>query len=458
MQGARGEVRAAGGRHPVPVPGSFRDPAGYMVQDAGLYKRVITEKGRSNYEIFQRSGLYEELAREGLLISHREEDPGCPGWWKVLVPEQLEFVSYPYEWCFSQLKDAALLTLEIQQRALRRGMSLKDASPFNVQFRLTRPQFIDTLSFEPDDGGPWIAYEQFCRQFLAPLLASLRFPEAPQYLKVRPDGFDLEAVWRSLAWRTRLRPSAFLHIYLHARARRSLRGASRGSGRARPGTKMLLAGSLRRAVERLRLPRRPVPEEETLETPASAALKREVVHWALAELEPRTVLALSGPTLPYARQAARNGRHVIFYDADPRVIERVYLEERAGGSGRLLPLVVDLRNPTPALGFALTERQSLLERTRADLVLAVASVLELCLNQGIPCGLLAEFLAKLGRSVLVEFVPPSDPAAAPVLERLGAAREEYSREAFLSAFRRYFRLVREVWVPVTERRLLLFAA
>jgi hypothetical protein len=458
MQRAGGEVRAAGGWHPVPVPGSFRDPAGYMVRDAGFYKRVVTHKGRLDYETLKGSGLYEELVGEGLLISHREEDSRDPSLWKVLVPEQLEYVSYPYEWCFSQLKDAALLTLEIQQRALRRGMSLKDASPFNVQFRLTRPQFIDTLSFQRDDGGPWIAYEQFCRQFLAPLLASLRFPEAPQHLKVRPDGFDLDAVWRSLAWRTRLRPGAFLHIYLHARARQSLRWRVRSPARFRPGTKMVLAGSLRRAVERLRPPKRPAPARENLETPAAAAAKREVVRSVLVEVEPRTVLAFGGPTLPYARQAARYGAHVIFYDADPRLVESVYLEERAAGSGRLLPLVVDLRNPTPALGFALTERQSLLERTRADLVLAISSVLELCLNQGIPFGLLAEFFAKLGRWILVEFVPPSDPAVAPVLKRLGAAREEYNREAFLSAFRRQFRLAREVRVPATERRLMLFSA
>lgn len=456
MRRGGGEVRTSEDWHPVPVPGSFRDPAGYVVRHEGVYKRVVTERGRADYEMLIASGLYEELSREGLLISHYEETPPADVW-KLLVPEQLEFVSYPYEWSFSQLKDAALLTLEVQQRALRRGMSLKDASPFNVQFRLTRPQFIDTLSFERDDGGPWIAYEQFCRQFLGPLFASLRFPAAAQHLKVRPDGFDLEAVWKSLPWRARLRPGAILHIYLHARARRHPK--TRGGGtRTRAGTKALVAGSLRRTVDGLRGPCGRTPRLEDLEAPQTARLKQEVVHGVWLETEPRTVLGLGGGTLAYARQAARRGSQVILYDADPLFVEGVYREERAAGSGRLLPLVVDLRNPTPALGFALTERQSLLERTRADLVLAVSSAWELYVRQGIPFGLLAEFLAKLGRQVLIEFVPPGDPSVAPVLARLGAVAEDYSREAFVSAFERSFRLVKEVPVPGTERRLMLFAA
>ncbi|MCS6952123.1 MAG: hypothetical protein NZM33_04620 [Bryobacteraceae bacterium] len=417
----------------------------------------MTERGRADYERLMASGLYGELSRDGLLIRHREEASPAPGIWKLLVPEQLEFVSYPYEWCFSQLKDAALLTLEIQQRALERGLSLKDASPFNVQFRLTRPQFIDTLSFEVDDGGPWIAYEQFCREFLGPLFACLRFPGAVQHLRVRPDGFDLEAVWNSLPWRARLRPGAILHIYLHARARKGL-PRTHGVAKPRPGTKSLVAASLRRTVERLRVPARPIVPDAELEPPQSLKWKHEMVRAVFLETGPRTVLGLGAGTLPYARQAARWGSQVILYDANPDLVESVYREERAAGNGRLLPLVVDLRNPTPALGFALSERQSLLERARADLVLAMSSVWELCLRQAIPFGLLAEFLAKLGRHVLIEFAPPTDPLVGPMLARLGAAVENYSREEFVSAFRRRFRLLKETWLPGTERRLMLFAA
>jgi len=154
-------------------PSSYRDPAGYVYLQDGVFKRAVTRKGRQDYDLFISSGLYDDLLNNSLILPHREEHDGVhasPEIYKTLVPEQLAFVSYPYEWCFSQYRDAALLTLEIQETALRHGMSLKDATPFNVQFKGPFPVHIDTLSFERDTGQPWVAYNQFCRQFLAPLL------------------------------------------------------------------------------------------------------------------------------------------------------------------------------------------------------------------------------------------------------------------------------------------------
>ena len=88
----------------------------------------------------------------------------------MIKPELIEFISYPYEWCFSQYQDAALTTLEIERRALSRGMTLKDCSAYNVQFQSGRPIFIDTLSFETyREGEPWTGYRQFCEHFVAPL-------------------------------------------------------------------------------------------------------------------------------------------------------------------------------------------------------------------------------------------------------------------------------------------------
>ena len=155
------------------VPGSFRDPSGFLFHRDQVLYRQINPCYRETYERLIASGLYRESVASSLLIAHEEVDAdklSRDGAYKVIQPQPVPFISYPYEWSFSQLKDAALLTLELQHRALAKDLSLKDASAYNIQFLDGRPIFIDTLSFEPDrEGSPWVAYRQFCQHFLAPL-------------------------------------------------------------------------------------------------------------------------------------------------------------------------------------------------------------------------------------------------------------------------------------------------
>ena len=144
---------------------SFRDPSGFVYEKDGVLYRCINRRYKEHYEKLIGSGLYDRLEKEGLLIPHEEVDVqfNDPTVYKIVKPRKIPVVSYPYEWSFSQLKDAALLTLKVQKMALDYGMTLKDASAFNVQFIGCSPVFIDTLSFEQySDHSPWQAYRQFC--------------------------------------------------------------------------------------------------------------------------------------------------------------------------------------------------------------------------------------------------------------------------------------------------------
>lgn len=449
-----------------PIAASFRDPAGHIVLHEGMYKRVVTQRGKEDYESLMRSGLYEELVSQGLLIPHTEEDAGplvSGGAYKILCPEQLEFISYPYEWCFSQLRDAALLTLEIQDRALRRGLSLKDASAFNVQFRAARPVFVDTLSFETNNGGPWVAYEQFCRHFLAPLmLIGIKGVDANQHLKVHLDGLPLDEVSRLLGWRTYFRPGALVHIHLHARAQRAYRGGARFRSGAVQGrdTKAALASSLRSVITRLRAPTR--SEWSGYQCSAdhygtdASEFKKLMVKCVVRELRPSLVYDLGGNIGTFARLVAMEGCRCVLYDSDPVCVDIAYQEERRLANSLVLPLIMDLRNPSPALGFGLSERQSLYERPSADLVLALALIHHLRLRDNIPLARLAEFLARLGRFLLIEFVPPEDPLIQQMIRRRGYVPDDYSLQGFVSAFTRQFRLRSETEIPPMKRRLFLF--
>ena len=205
------------------LPSSFRDPSGFLFLDRDVLYRQVNRSYREDFDHFMDSGLCSSLVDAGLLVSHEEvalpvaERLEC---YKILRPEPLPFISYPFEWSFSQLQDAALTTLAIQKRSLDRGMSLKDSTAYNIQFREGKPLLIDTLSFERySEGRPWTGYRQFCQHFLAPLaLASYSDIRLSQLLRIHLDGIPLDLASRLLPFRTRFRFSLLTHLHLHAKA------------------------------------------------------------------------------------------------------------------------------------------------------------------------------------------------------------------------------------------------
>jgi SAM-dependent methyltransferase len=445
-----------------PIPSSYRDPAGFVIADEGIYKRVITTRGVNDFDFYLQSGLHTELVREGLVLDFEEETvPAEEHWKRLLIPEQLRFVSYSYEWSFDQLKDAALLTLAIQQKALRRGLSLKDSSAYNVQFRGSKPVFIDTLSFERNRGGPWIAYEQFCRQFLGPLaLMSYGNPDAARYLKADLDGFPLDQVSRSLPKRSYLRAGPLLHIHLHARALRKQSETPQPEARLSNGFAVSLVDSLVNAVERLRPPSYAktwtdyYPQSRFYPGNAIDA-KRKAVHVLTAGLRPSLVFDLGANTGVFARDITLSGVSSIAFDSDPGCINHLYLEERTRPDSRILPLVMDMANPSPPLGFGLKGTLSLFDRPQADLVLCLALVHHLRFTGNLPLRNIADFLARLGRRLLIEFVPGEDPATSALLH--GRDRfDDYTPTGFEDAFRRHYHLRAQHAIAGSERTLFLF--
>jgi SAM-dependent methyltransferase len=446
-----------------PVSSSYRDPAGFMIADHGVYKRVVTAHGMEDYELYLASGLHEELTRENLTLDFREEATlrSPKDWVRLLVPDQLEFVSYPFEWSFDQLKDAALLTLRIQSKALARGLSLKDASPFNVQFRGAKPVFIDTLSFQRRPAGPWIAYEQFCKHFLAPLfLMSYVEPDANRQMKVHLDGFPLDRTSRLLPLRSYLRSGALLHIHLHARA---LRGKSEGppqNEKPARDQQIPLIESLQRTVEGLRAPDYASNwtnyyDERRFYSGNAWDSKRAAVRMLGAEAHPSTVADLGANTGQFAAEFAERGARCLAFDSDAGCVNHLYLEEKKKAASRVLPLVMDLANPSPALGFGLSATLSIFERVQTDLVLCLGLLHHLRFRENVPLSRVAAFLARLGRRLVIEFVPPEDPST--ILLRNGRPGfEDYTPSGFRESFGQHYRLRNQRAVEGSGRTLYLF--
>ncbi len=428
---------------------SFRDPAGFVFTQGDVLYRQVNEQGRAEYDVLMSSGLYEALTAAGDLIAHTEADVSLaprPGAYKVLRPERVAFVSYPYEWCFGQLKDAALLTLRLQKEAMRRGLSLRDATAYNVMFDRGRPVWIDTLSFEAlRPGVPWVAYRQFCEFFVAPLaLMSRTDPRAHQLLRAFLDGIPLPTASAMLPLRSWTKSGLLVHVHMHAAAHRRLSGAAAGKETRALGPNALaaLVDSLERTIRGLEW----TPSgttwadyyRETNYSDSAFSMKRDVVAAAIARLRPETVWDLGANDGTFSRIAAATALTTVAFDVDPAAVEHNYRQVKGRGERTLLPLLMDLSNPSAALGWANAERMSLAERGPADVALALALVHHLAIGHNVPLPRIAAFFASIARALVVEFVPKEDSQVQRMLASRADIFSSYDRAAFEAAFAERF--------------------
>jgi len=449
-------------------PSSFRDPSGFLFLQAGSLYRQVNLCYQRQYEHLMRSGLYQNLVGQGALVRHEEvasTTASFEGCYKILRPAPVPFVSYPYEWCFSQLKAAALLTLKVQRAALKFGMSLKDASAYNIQFHHTQPVLIDTLSFDLYEAGePWDAYRQFCQHFLGPLaLMATREIRLQQLLRIHLDGIPLDLTSALLARRTYLKPSLLAHIHLHAKAQRHF-AQGRFEQKRHPISLKGLLGFLEyleRCVQSLRWrPQRTEWSDYYARTnygPNAAAKKKQLVSEFLDSATPplRHCWDLGANDGSLSRLTSERGILTVSMDSDPSCVERNYLEASRNGHTQLLPLLVDLTNPSPSAGWSNQERLSLLERGPVDLILCLALVHHWAIGNNLPLTRIADFLSSLCSGLMIEFVPKTDSQA----QRLLASREDifsgYTQQHFEKTFERHFVIQRKVLIEGTERTLYL---
>ncbi len=449
---------------------SFRDPSGFLFSRDGSLYRQINQVYQTHYDQLMSSKLYEKLVNTGLLIPHTEvnlepEDPQSA--YRVIKPEKLSFISYPYEWSFSQLKDAALATLAIQKYALEAGMVLKDASAYNIQFHNGKPALIDTLSFEEyQEGKPWVAYRQYCQHFLAPLaLMTYTDVRLSQLLRVYIDGIPLDLAARLLPWRTRYGLGLGTHIHLHASAqKRYAAKAEAVSQSTRKMSKLSFMGlmdSLENTISNLTW--KPAGTEWGDYYQASASHysqaafthKKELVGGFLERIHPGCVWDLGANTSEFSRLAAARDALTIAFDIDTAAVEQNYLLVKKEHETRLLPLVMDFTNPSPSLGWHNRERQSLSDRGPADALLALALIHHLAISNNVPLDMLANYLHHLGHWLIVEWVPKEDSQ----VQRLLASRQDiftnYHQEGFEAAFGELFSIHEKIQIKESPRVIYL---
>ena len=440
-----------------------------MFHEDGRIRRAVTEYGLAHARAVRTTGLIDRLVSSGLLLAEHEVATslaGHPDVRLVLEHPTLPFVSYPYEWPFRALQAAALVHLDVQLQALDAGVMLTDATAYNMQFIGARPVFIDHLAFRPyRDGELWAAHRQFCEQFLHPLLLqSLAGIEFQSWYRGRLEGIPGADLVRLLRWHQKLRWNVFTNVVAPARLQRlaGRPGVDRRISRARMPRDTLreMLSSLRRWIPRL-TPRgldttawasydAQVPDEESR---SIAAFVDEFVRHA----SPRLLWDLGCNAGRYSEVALEAGAgYAVGIDSDAGALDRAFARARDRQLS-LLPLLVDLVNPSPGQGWRGQEREGLMDRGRPDALLALSVVHHIAIARNVPLDEIATFLTSLAPQGVIGFVPHTDQRAQALFHGREEIFRNYTLDNFLALLQQHARIVKQQPVPGTDRVLIAFS-
>ena len=436
-------------------PASFRDPAARVLRHEGQILRYLTSAALRNFEALSATRFYREFTGSGRLVATElatssQTLPLSDPWVAVLRHQTIPVVSYPYEWCFSMLQDAALLQLDLQVAALDEGMTLKDATPFNIQWIGTRPVFIDIGSFKAaEPGEPWAGYRQFCEMFLYPLFlqAYKDIPFHP-WLRGSLEGVEAGHINNLMSARDRLRPGVFTHVYLLSKVQsryeatqRNVRKELRSAGFSAIMVKHNVLG-MRRIVERLTWRRARSTWSNYVDCntyeEADRERKKRFILRAAASVNRSCVWDLGCNTGEYSRAVSEYADLVVAVDADHLAVEHLYHALKTEQDSTILPLVGNLTDPSPGLGWRHRERQTLDARSRPDLILALALIHHLAIGRNVPLPELVAWFASFEADLVIEFVAPEDAMVEQLLRNRDELDFGYTRDHFEACVAEHF--------------------
>ncbi len=445
-------------------PSSYKDPSGFVFQKDNLVYRQVNNNFKDHFEFFISSGCYKKLADAGLLISHKEikeNFTGDPNWLTTLLPEQIAFISYPYEWCFDMLKNAALLTLSIAQKSIASGIILKDATPFNIQWHKGKLVFIDSLSFEKyNEELPWIAYRQFCECFLSPLLLMHHSKiSLHSLLLAYPEGIPLPITRSLLPWKSKFSFHTYLHVHLQASyaVGKSAKANQKVSFSKKKMLNLLL--SLETLIKKLKSPSKPTTwaayYEEASQRNDYLERKKELVEFWVADLANlKTAIDIGSNDGVFSKILSKKNVFTIAADSDPACVNNLYQNILLTNEKNIQPLIINFSNPSPYIGLNNTERKSFFARSKADIILGLAFIHHLAIGKNISLSSIAEMMNNLSKKHLViEFIPKSDEKVQLMLSGKPDIYFKYTIEEFEKSFLAFFEIIQKKEIGASGRIL-----
>jgi hypothetical protein len=379
---------------------------------------------------------------------------------KIIKPLQIPFLNYAWEWSFEQLKDAALATLEICLTALEHRMILKDATHLNIQFVNGRAQLIDTLSFDfYEEGNEWIAYRQFCECFLNPLLlAGYCGLEVHKMLRAWPEGIPAAITSSLLPFRSKLKLSVLLHVHLQAKVTSRKTNATNENKKKHLSSAQLknILLHLISCIEKLKYPEQTSTWSnyytETIISQDYLLNKKEIIRNWLNETEYKSAIDYGANNGEFSALCSKES-FIVAADFDSRCIDELYVNLKNKSERNILPLVLDLSQPSPSTGWNNEEQQSFLSRKYFDLGLALALIHHLAIGKNIPLKMIASLFADSVNRLIIEFVPKSDLKVTDMMRQREDIFDDYTKEEFEKEFSNYFVIVKKEIVSGSERTL-----
>ena len=456
------------------VAGSFRDPSGHVFERDGRIFRTVSMSAAAAFDLARGSSFYEQALSDGRLIGAEVvvEDPPvemAATTRYVLEHPRLPFVSHPYEWPFSLLKAAALFHLDFHLDALDDGLTLSDASAFNVQFVGARPIFIDTLSLRQYHAGElWAGYRQFCEQFLNPLLlrALLGIPHNAWY-RGTLEGIASGDLRRLLPLRRKLSRNLMTHVILLDTLQKTAGGSKNLNSQMldRAGLPLVrfkkLLANLRHWITDLEPADKSATEWRDYAKAHSYKAdelvgKQRFVTEFVARKRPKQLWDIGCNRGDYSAAAVRAGvEYVVGFDSDQGALDLAFARAIAENLP-MLPLFIDVTNPPPAQGWDQSEREGLRERARSDAIIALALIHHLSISRNVPLSSVVNWLVGLAPSGVLEFVPKTDPMVQQQLRLRKDIFLDYTRGNFLECLRAVARIERTVESSATGRLLVEF--
>jgi ribosomal protein L11 methylase PrmA len=452
--------------------GSFRDPAGRVLRHDSRILRAVFPAGAPNYEAARDAGVLDRAVERGRLLEADPIDPGelqqvAPGATHWLEHPKIDFISYPYEWTFSALRAAALLHLDFQIELLADGFTLTDATAYNVQFRGTKPVFIDHLSIVPyAENEGWVGQRQFGMQLLNPLFLWAKRGIAPHaWYRGSVEGIAPEDLAKLLGWRDRLSFTVLAHIVGPAMvARRRLEeGLDAKPRRAAslPATRLVaMLRGLRDYIAGLSLPAEKTVWDDYADNNSydetRRAAKHRFVAEAVAAVKPHLLFDIGCNSGDFSKTSLDNGAtKVVGFDFDFGALERAFARfDRAGEP--VLPLWLDATNPSPAQGWAGAERASLQDRADAGMSVALAVIHHLAIAKNIPLDMAVDWLMGLAPQGVIEFPSKADPMVQQLLKNRADIFPDYTEEAFLAHVAERGAIVRQERLGETGRLIVAY--
>ena len=428
--------------------GSFRDPLSRVFVGNGEVVRAFTAIGAKDIEkVWKKPSIQNALA-SGELIESNLVSPASVGlndpWVTAMTHPLIPFISYPYEWTFSMLKDAAQLQLKLTRETLADGIGLKDATPYNVQFIGSRPQFIDAGSFEKRrKGDPWYGYRQFCEMYLYPLMMQGYLGVGfQQFLRGSVNGISPDTMRKLLpASIRRPRKGRLTHVVLHAAAQNRFADSDNNmkSDAAKAGMNaQVLDATLRKLqgiVKKISLGDKKSTWSEYSERghyiESSLDEKQKFVRDAVASAPRKQVWDIGCNDGVFSRIAAAHSDYVVAMDADPLVVDRLYNTLKAEKNEQILPLYVDLTDSGGGVGWRGQERPGVFDRGRPDIVMALAVIHHMAITFHVPLASQLDMFRDLTPELIIEMPHADDPMVRKLLtNKRDGIHDDFTLEEF----------------------------